>query len=300
MPDSKPSKDNNPNQEQKPNADKKAHPSPPPNKTQKNIIIAINEVKNNLAIMNYTQSFFDGLLWFCIIFFSLNLLFKLAFTYNIALSIIAFFLGFFIQVIKNNKKMQLAFAESKAQSLEWKLRTAYDNLEEKNDIIKLLHEQVLKELNQFKTSSLFELNKVSARIVLIFIISFLGVFLTILNPWSYKPFDTGGVVGVFDNFLESIKEKVNIKGKGFGNDSDIYADPALAQLGDDQLQLLVNPLQNEINLDEIKQAQENEFGNSDFPDEISAANEASFEDEIPSEHKEVVKKYFKEIASSGK
>ncbi len=266
--------------------------------SQKNIHAAIQEVKSHLVLMNYSQSFFDAILWFSIPFFSINLLLKLNFLYTITISIIISLLAFFFTVLKNNKKMQLAFAESKTPELEWKLRTAADNLEEKNELIKQLHEQVLKELHQFKTTSLFELNKVSSKIVLISIICFLGVFLTFLNPWSYKPFDTGGLVGVFDNFLTSISDKVNIKTKGFQNDSDIYGDPALAQLGDKELQLLVNPLQNEINLDEIKPAQENEFGNSDLPDEISASNQASFEDEIPSEHQEVVKKYFKEIAST--
>ncbi|HII72704.1 TPA: hypothetical protein HA265_08160, partial [Candidatus Woesearchaeota archaeon] len=69
------------------------------------------------------------------------------------------------------------------------------------------------------------------------------------------------------------------------SDEDIYGDPNLAILGNEEIELAVNPDINKIDFDNVKDPEEKVFERGTFPDQVVAVSDAASEEQLPKESK---------------
>ena len=68
----------------------------------------------------------------------------------------------------------------------------------------------------------------------------------------------------------------------------------IAELGDEQLQLELNPIKSDADISKTKEPEHRKF-RSTIPTEIAASTDASYEESIPKGYQKIVKSYFREI-----
>ena len=75
---------------------------------------------------------------------------------------------------------------------------------------------------------------------------------------------------------------------------DIYGDKSIAELGNEQLQLELNPVKSDADISKTQEPEHRKF-RSTIPTEIAASTDASYEESIPKGYQKIVKSYFREI-----
>ena len=205
---------------------------------------------------------------------------------------------YLIHVINRKfKGVQLENVEKKYPELDEQLRAAADNLYKENDLVQALHQDVLKLMRSIKTASFIRFKMMWRELVVIAILCFALILLTSLNMQflDYKDIAVD-IQNLGKREMPNIYEMEFVA--GMGNETDIYGNESLAELGLEELDIQINPLYSEINLQDIREAEKQDFEEGAFPNDIEAKISAKAgEENIPKEHKEIVKKYFSGLAS---
>ena len=79
---------------------------------------------------------------------------------------------------------------------------------------------------------------------------------------------------------------------------DIFGEKSVAILGDENLEIEIAAGNTEIDISEIKEAEEIEFQTL-YPEEIGATAAGVAEENIPAHQQEIVKNYYQKIATEG-
>ena len=161
------------------------------------------------------------------------------------------------------------------------LRTAADNINTEGVVIKELNKDVLREMKKVATSSFFTQKILASKIISISFLSLITLFILSSNLHIV---DANNLI----KGLGYVPEKV------FGSDEGLYGDESVAELGKEKVTFELNPLSYELNLDQIRPPEKKEF-ESMYPKEITATPERSFEENIPKDQQELVKRYFDRI-----
>lgn len=192
------------------------------------------------------------------------------------------FIAAFIYFYKNKlKKASLAEIEKRNPNVQEMLRTAADNINMDNVVTKQLNVDVLTEMRNVATSSFFIPKILFSKIISISALSLITLFILSSNLHIV---DANNLI----KGLGYVPEKV------FGSDEGLYGDDSVAELGKEKVTFELNPLSYELNLDQIKPPEKKEF-ESNYPEDITATPEESFEENIPKEQQELVKRYFESI-----
>ena len=215
-------------------------------------------------------------------------------------SFVPFAIYFVFYLKRRARRINYKTVERKAPFLHEKLRTVADNLYKNNEIINSLNQEVLNRIRDVKISAFFDYNAIARRMMVLVSLCVIIIFVVSLNV---RFLDFKGVV----EKIESIPKKIVnepygdvFAPNGFlgeGN-KDIYGEKSIAELGTTELNLKISLLSNEIDVTNIGDVKEKEF-KSEFPTEIYAKAEASFEEDIPKEHQKIVKNYFNKISKTG-
>ena len=80
------------------------------------------------------------------------------------------------------------------------------------------------------------------------------------------------------------------------NESLIYGNESVAELGTKELQLKINPLMSEINIDDVSDPEDKEFVEHYDTGNVGASQDATYTETIAKEHQKIVKNYFTGIA----
>lgn len=198
------------------------------------------------------------------------------------------------------KQKKLLIVEKKVPELNEKLRTAADNIKVNNEITNDLKTEVTREMKKVKTTLFIDLEGVGVRVFSIAIIAFIIVILSFLDltfDFQFAP--------VIQNPINYVRERVFTQAIApnasmtyiEGNMSNAYGNKtALIKLGDEQLSLEVNPLQSELNFDEVSEAETKNFNPPVYPKEIYTSYDASYTEKIAKKNQAVVKSYFEQIS----
>ena len=207
---------------------------------------------------------------------------------------------FFIHSTRSKfKDIHLKQVEEKYPELDEQLRAAADNLYRKNDLVEALQQDVLGLMRKIKTSSFIQFKKMWRQLVIIAALSFAVILLTSLNMQflDYRII-VDEIKDLGKHELPNIFEAEFAA--GFGDESDIFGNESLAELGLEQLDIQISPIFSEINLQDIREARETTFEEGVFPSDIEARITSQEGGEnIPKEHKEIVKNYFSGLAREG-
>jgi hypothetical protein len=252
----------------------------------KQIEQAIRELKGTVRTILLTQSFLDSLVVFSMFF----LLFKLI-AINWYWAIAPFFIYFIVHTVFSMRAARLVNIEAKVPLL-------YDNIDKDNEIVKALQDEVLKKMHEIRTSYFIGFGKLSTRLVTLIVLSFLIIFVA---ASGIQFIDINKVIKDLNKARQGQSYDVNASLLQFAENqtTDIYGNKSLAELGYEQLNIQINPVQSEIDINKINPPEQRQFTTSTAAEVGSAQQGGSYEESaVVKSNLRIVKKYFEGISKA--
>lgn len=251
------------------------------------VLQVIREIKGELLKVSIVQSLVNSLIIFLVFYILL-----LPFTIPWVAAFIPTLVFFLISLIYYAKKRNLEYVESLFPLVNEQLRTAKDNLGKDNEIIRRLNQDVINKAKRIKTSFFlnFKTLNLSIIIVIALSLSIFSVSYLNINKINFNEFN-------FKNPIDSIKKitNSNTPGGGIGVGKDLtYGKESVALLGNNELNLQLNPTNTELNPEDLNDPEKKNF-DTGLPQDIKSSAEANFKEDIPKENQEIVKNYFSQI-----
>src|SRR3989338_2755146 len=260
----------------------------------KNFINVIKEIDRTLNMVFV----FSTILNAAIFFLSVYLLLSIVNLYPI-LALIPAAVYFALRLYSRSKMDKRKIVESKYEPLNEKLRTAADNIKEDNPVINELEEEVVHDLKNVGLSSFIQTKEISYKLFATIALSFVIVLTTTTNLYII---DLNEFLSTtLPEYLKGIPKLAD--GALFGeiNESeDIYGDSQLAVLCNDgqidcDINIRISPVNYEVSVREEGDVEQKQF-NDIFPSDVDVEQASAFEENIPEEQQELVKKYFDKLA----
>ncbi|PWB56933.1 MAG: hypothetical protein C3F06_00120 [Candidatus Methanoperedenaceae archaeon] len=142
--------------------------------------------------------------------------------------IIPILIKLIVSLRNKSKKNTVALIEEKYPELNERLRTIYDNKENRNVVLENLAESVLEDIDKIKYSSFFETKRLGIRIAIILLLVTFLVSSSIINPLY------------FDQKIN--QQKIDQERRLFpaGSSADIFDEPSFVSIANDSQGLLVS------------------------------------------------------------
>jgi|SaaInlStandDraft_4_1057021.scaffolds.fasta_scaffold67807_1 hypothetical protein len=206
----------------------------------------------------------------------------LNFSYHYSLTITLVFIS--VNIAFRMKKIKLKYVEDKNPSIKEILRTARDSYGEDNFMVRACFEDLVTRMKEASSGNMLSAQSLLLKVSLIIVLCFV---LIISSPYFV---DLPGIVSDLNlpdwNGKHATSINANeIYGIEFNESEDIYGESSVAILGNEEVELRINPELNEINLNEVKPIEEKTFQAGQFPGDISAVADTLSEEKIPEESK---------------
>ena len=255
----------------------------------KNFINVIKEIDRTLNMVFV----FSTILNAAIFFLSVYLLLSIVNLYPI-LALIPAAVYFALRLYSRSKMDKRKIVESKYEPLKEKLRTAADNIKEDNPVINELEEEVVHDLKNVGLSSFIQTKEISYKLFVTIALSFVIVLITTMNLYII---DLNQFLSTtLPEYLKGIPKLADSSLLGEINESnDIYGNSQLAVLGNEQIDIKISPVNYEVSVREEGDVEQKQF-NEIFPSDVDVEQASAFEENIPEEQQELVKKYFDKLA----
>ena len=255
----------------------------------KAIAEGLKEIKHILVSLCVVDSLIESLIVFLV-----GVLFLTQFKLNWVYAIMPALVYYIYRTISLISKRNLILVESKVPELNEKLRTVADHLGKNNEIIDSLNLDVLHLMKKIKTSYFINFGGILRKLVILFIVSVLVIFISSINVKLIdlkdllKPLWDDQGSGAYFLAQENQSELIT--------DADIYGDEEVVELGKEKLDLTLSIVESDVNIDEVKDVEDKEFS-ANFPGTaIGALADVSYEEDFAKDYKEVVKNYFDKIS----
>lgn len=260
----------------------------------KKIIPAMDELKRALIGMKLAEAFLDA----SVVFF-LSYLFFLLFAVPSLWALLVFILTLVYMTNKKLRTVNLKEVEKKVPELTDQLRAAHDTMYKEAPLVDSLHDDVVKLMRQIKTSYFVDFKKLWRELVVSGILAFAVILVASLHV---QLLDYQVVLDDFSSLARAGQYGLDLSDKRGteGANTDIFGNESIAELGLEELNLEVSSVFSELNLGDIRDVRDQEFKEKSFAQEIAAGQSACGEEcneDFPSEHKEIVKRYFSQIAT---
>ncbi|MAE13387.1 hypothetical protein CMO92_02370 [Candidatus Woesearchaeota archaeon] len=183
------------------------------------------------------------------------------------------------------KHIRLKTIEDHNVQIKEILRTARDNVNEKNVILFALFDELINKIKSVSTGSLLDFKSVIGKVL---IIATLSTFVLITSPYSIDVKKIDLPFGGFDIFVggERFDAGKEIEDVDFSDDSGLYGKKSVAILGTDTLDLQLGGGETIFNEEKANR----DARNYDFPVDAYAASE-SFSDEKQPKEMQLAKEY---------
>ncbi|RME52572.1 hypothetical protein D6783_04285 [Candidatus Woesearchaeota archaeon] len=232
--------------------------------------------------------FVNAMLNTVIFFFVIHLVFSL-FSIRALWSIYAATAYFVYTTYKQVRKVRLHVIEEKNPQVREILRTANDNMDEDNLMVRAMFRDLMERMKTVSGGSFLEARVV---VVKILIITFLSVAIVLLASFRVD-------LGLFDNPFDAVFAWWQQGGNQTGQVSEELEDPLAARIGKVDTEIVFTPHLNKINFnevedpDEVKKKAENFFYDegveavADAPSNQKAIREAALASEYSQKVKEL-------------
>lgn len=197
----------------------------------------------------------------------------------------------------NVKDVSFSNIEEKFPSLKEQLITVADNTKEQNEIIDALNQEVLQKMREIRTSSFLNFGKLIRELSVMAVVSFIIIGTSAFNVEFLDFKQTVKELREFKPFQEYDINQELLEYEESQNLSEILGDKSVTELGQQQLDLELNPLMSDVDIGNVKPPEDRKFRDVP-PPEIKATTDVSFEEQIPKQYQRIVKTYFKEITKS--
>jgi len=216
----------------------------------------------------------------------------------VLLAIFPAFLYLMFKSYTGIRKNKAKLVESKYKELKDKLTTAFDNFYADNEIVNDLQKDIIKQMKKVEVSSFLSIKKTVVKCVAGILLSFVVLLLTVY-----------GVQFDLPKAISKLPEIVRIEGMpgfsselngtlpsaGFSGDENIYGEPSVAELGNEELNFEIKPVSFEVDVRNYRDVEEQEFEEL-FPDEILVESSEGCVDcgynNFGLEEQEIIKQYF--------
>lgn len=237
-----------------------------------------NEVKLEMLKVVLINTFLDSIMVFFIVYFIVSF-FNIKFLYTLLIPLIINLIFISVSMYLRIKRLRLKTMEDANPQIKEILRTAHDNMEEENVMTIALFDELKKKMGGVSTGSILESKKIIIRIVSAIIIVFLIIFVSSFNVNLKKidlPFDKlRFMIPEGKSYEEgSITELV------FNETEVVYGDASIAKLGNEEIDLNMNPSMSEIDFNKIGDAEREELRESSVPQEIGVNPDAFSNQEV--------------------
>ncbi len=202
-----------------------------------------------------------------------------------------------IHTYGNVKDVNFSKIEEKFPSLHEQLITVADNTKEQNEIIDALNQEVLQKMREIRTSSFLSFGKLIRELSVMAVVSFIIIGTSAFNVEFLDFKQTVKELREFKPFQEYDINQELLEYEESQNLSEILGDKSVTELGQQQLDLELNPLMSDVDIGRVRPPEERSFREV-APPEIKATTDVSFEEQIPKQYQRIVKTYFKEITKS--
>lgn len=262
-----------------------------------------NEIRFTVAQVIIIPSILNGIMLFLLLYLILAILDL----YPVFAAIPALIYTIII-VIKELRMDKFKLVEKYYPELSEKLRTAADYADVDDTIVDELHAEVTEQIKKVAASSFIKRRDLVWKTLVCIMLSFLIISVTQFDVSAAKyKFDLKNKIRDLTNeiIMEKSGEDENIlrmggnasgSGVGAGVNMDIFGKKNLAKLGNQELDVELKPTTMEFRVGEVKEAEEKEFEET-FPEDYQLSSSETFEENIPKDQQELVKTYFKNIAS---
>jgi len=264
----------------------------------KYFIRVIKEIRNVLSALMVFEILLNTLLIFMLslailTFLNVNVL------YALTPSVLYLIIGIAYR-LKTNK---LLLVEQKYPILKEKLRTASDNLGVENPVINELHEDIVAELKNVEASSFINMFSYSHKILMALALA-VSIVIAAQNQVSLdyqKLIFNNPLVNYIKANQEVNKAVVSNKVVDFGSENVILGEEiSIVKNREEKLDVLIDASGYEINLKNEEEREDIETFPSELCYQTQQGCEAveSFNENIPKENTDLIKRYFKNLAQS--
>ncbi len=258
----------------------------------KPIVQALREAKQSILQIVLFNSMIDSLVVYILLLLGCTLLSLPNWYALIPNAIYAI-----VHTYGNLKDVNFAKIEEKFPSLSEQLITVADNTKEQNEIIDALNQEVLQKMREIRTSSFLNFGKLIRELSVMAVASFIIIGTAAFNVEFIDFKQTIKELREFKPFQEYDINQELLEFEESQNLSDILGNKSVTELGQQQLDLELNPLMSDVDIGRVKPPEDRKFREVP-PPEIKATTDVSFEEQIPKQYQRIVKTYFKEITKS--
>lgn len=231
------------------------------------------EVQNEMLKVVLINAFLDSLMVFFIIYFVVSF-FNIKFLYMLLIPGIITLIFFVSSMLIRVKKLRLKTMEDANPQVKEMLRTAHDNMNENNIMMLALFEELKGKMKTVSSGNLLESKVIITRIISAVVIVFLTISVSAFNVNLKKidiPFDK--LRFMIPNGKDANSEG-NITDLVFNETDVLYGDASIAKLGNEQINLNVNPTMSDIDFNKVGDAEDQKLREGTVPQEIGVSPDA--------------------------
>jgi len=226
-----------------------------------------NEVKTELLKVVLINTFLDTVMVFFLAYFIISF-FNIRFLFILLIPVLISAVFFFISASIRIKRLRLKAMEDANPQIKEMLRTAHDNMDEENIMTAALFAELKKKMRTVSSGNLLESKKIITRIISSVVIVFLIIFVSSLNINLNKidiPFEKLRFMSPRgeEHAEGEITELV------FNETEVVYGEASIAKLGDEEIDLNMNPSMSEIDFNRISEAEERGLREGSLPQEVA-------------------------------
>jgi len=233
-----------------------------------------HEVKIEMLKIALIYSFLDTVMVFFLVYFAVSF-FNIKFLYIVLIPTLIALIFFAVRFVRHVNKMRLKDMEEANPQLKEMLRTAHDNMHEQNPLIEALFLELKGKMRTASSGNLMESKKIMTRIISAVVIVFLIVFVSSMNVNIKKidiPFEK--LRFLMPSGAEGGHQEGKITDLVFNETDVIYGDASIAKLGNDKIDIKVNPTMSDIDLNDVKDAEQQNLREGGLPTEVGVTADA--------------------------
>jgi hypothetical protein len=258
----------------------------------KPIVLALREAKRSVFIIVLFNSVIDAL-----VALMLLLLGCMLFTLPMWYAVIPALVYALVHTYGNLREINFSKIEEKFPLLNEQLITVADNTKEQNEIVDALNQEVLHKMKEIRTSSFLNFGKLTRELAVMAVVSFIIVGSAAFHVQFLDLKETIKELKEFNPVQEYDVNQELLQFEESQNLSEILGEKSVTELGQNQLDLEINPLNSDVEIGSVKDVEDKKFREV-LPPDIKAMADVSFEEQIPKQYQRIVKTYFKEITKS--
>jgi hypothetical protein len=226
----------------------------------------------------FLHSIFDSLI---VLLAGLMLGFVLNVNYLVMIGIAILF--FIVDLIVRMRSVKLKYIEEKNPQVNEILRTARDNYDKDNYMVRAMFDDLVERMRSVSPGSIVRMPELILKSAVICVLLFSIIFVAANNYHVSRDFFHFDPV---EFFSRPTARQMAFFGVQFNEtDDSIFGDSRLAKLGVKNITLQINPSANEIDFSEVKPPEEKEFEEGSFPSEVKAVSDTPSEERPPKEAK---------------